>query len=514
MLSSISTNFWFHQTLPAAPPVLSLGIKEEKATMRSNGIIVQSQNNKKIRKLGKIADQIESYGSGLITLKDEYLKSEIKVLKNRLVEGESLDNILVEAFAVCIEAVWRTLGIKMVREQLIGAVAIHQGMIAEIKNGEDRILTAVLPAFLNALEGNGVHVVTFNDYLTKRDFARMEELYGFLGLTVGSVTNDVERPDRHKQYMADITYGTYAELCFDYLCDKRAANGAEHIQRELNYAIIDHADSILIDDAEPPLLYYFRKYQKLAGMTETAKTGEEQFREMYGKDVVVIPESRPVKRKDFEDLIFAGKKAKYDAIAEAVTEYHSRKQPVLIGTVSIEASEHISIILTERGIMHSVVYSKDLEKEANVIANAGREGAVTIVTNLAGRGIDIFLGGNPETETGRERIYEQNRVVVLGGLAVIGAERHESKRLDDQLRKRSGLRGDPGETRFYISLEDDFIRKYGSTRLQRIIKKTDPNQKTPIISHRLHREIDAAQLKAEDNSALICKQKMKCYAGQ
>ena len=481
--------------------------------MRNIRLLVQQRNNKKLRELEKIADQIESYGSGLNTLTNDYLKSEITMLRNRLMEGEALDDIIVEAFAVAREAVWRTLGIKMVREQLIGAIAIHQGMIAEIKNGEDRTLTATLPAFLNALEGNGVHVVTFNDYLARRDVTRMRELYSFLGLSVGSVTNDVERQDRHKQYMADITYGTYTELCFDYLCDKRVEDNTRHFHRGLNFVIVDHADSILIDDAEPPLLFYFRKYHKLAGMTETAKIGKEKFDELYGKNVVVIPASGLRKRKDFEDLIFKGKKAKYDAIAEAITEYHSRKQPVLIGTVSVEASVYISNILAERGIMHSVIYSNTPEKDAEIIANAGHEGAVTIVTNLAGRGIDIFLGGNPETEAGRERIYEQNRVVVLGGLAVIGTERHESKRLDDQFRERSGLKGDPGETRFYISLEDDLIRQFGSPGLQRIIKKTDPNQKYPIESSKLHREVDAAQRRAEEHYYSMIKQKIRGYEG-
>ena len=246
--------------------------------------------------------------------------------------------------------------------------------------------------------------------------------------------------------------------------------------------------------------------------SESVKS-EAKFNELYGRNVVVIPANGLRKRKDFEDLIFTGKKAKYDAITEAITEYHSRKQPVLIGTVSIEASVYISNILAERGIMHSVINSKDLKKDAEIIANAGREGAVTIVTNLAGRGIDIFLGGSPETETGRERIYEQNRVVVLGGLAVIGTERHESKRLDDQLRERAGLNGNPGETRFFISLEDDLIRQFGSPGLQRIINKTDPNQKYPIESPKLHREVDAAQRRAEEHYYSIIKQKIRGYGG-
>ena len=628
-------------------------------------------NNREIKKIEKIADRIEALDHEMQVLTDEQLRGKTELFRARLSEGETLDDILPEAFAVCREGAVRSLGMKPFRVQLLGGIALHQGRIAEMKTGEGKTLAAALPVYLNALEGKGVHVVTVNDYLAKRDAEWMGKLYGFLGLKVGCITNDVEDEARKQQYLADITYGTNSEFGFDYLRDNMALSKEDLTQRELNYAIIDEVDSILIDEARTPLIIsgrgvdsgpmcrnaddfvknlhadsdykidekdnqislteqgvakceehfgienfadadnielnhfvhqalranflmknnvdyivedgevmivdeftgrimygrrfsnglhqaieakehvkvrsedqtlatitiqnYFRMYGKLAGMTGTAKTEEDEFKDIYNLDVVVIPTNKPVIRTDLEDFVFATKKEKYDAIVEAVSEYHKAGQPVLVGTVSVEVSELLSKMLKKRGISHNVLNAKHHAKEAEIVADAGREGAVTIATNMAGRGTDIILGGNaafearrqmkkagftreqiefaegfeesgdPEMNAARreysqiiaevrsERVYEQNRVIALGGLAIIGTERHESRRIDNQLRGRSGRQGDPGETRFYLSLEDDLIKNYGGDKVQHIIGIIDPEHKGPIDSSKLIVAIESAQ---------------------
>ena len=495
-------------------------------------------NTKEVRKVEKIVDVIESYDEAMQALSDDELRGKTGEFKARLAEGETLDDILPEAFAVCREAAWRSLGMKHFRVQLIGGVVLHQGRISEMKTGEGKTLVATLPAYLNALEGRGVHVVTVNDYLAKRDAEWMGKLYSFLGLKVGCVIHAVEGKARHDQYMADITYGTNNEFGFDYLRDNMVTYKEDLTQRELNYAIVDEVDSILIDEARTPLIIsgrgvdssvmyrnantfvktlnegpdykvdekdnqvsltddgvklceayfkidnfsdpdnmelnhyvhqalranylmkkdvdyivkdgeilivdeftgrlmygrrfsnglhqaieakegvkvrsesktlatitlqnYFRMYNKLAGMTGTAKTEEDEFRDIYNMDVVVIPTNKPVIREDRQDSVYAHQKAKYKAIVNRVVEAHQTGQPVLVGTISIEISELISGMLKKRGVKHNVLNAKHHEQEAEIVAEAGRLGAVTIATNMAGRGTDIILGGNPDFEARKQ----------------------------------------------------------------------------------------------------------------
>ena len=640
-------------------------------------------NAKEVRKIEKTVDIIESYDEAMQALSDEELRAKTSEFKGRLAEGETLDDILPEAFAVCREAAWRSLGMKHFRVQLIGGVVLHQGRISEMKTGEGKTLVATLPAYLNALEGRGVHVVTVNDYLAKRDAEWMGKLYTFLGLKVGCVIHAVEGEARHEQYMADITYGTNNEFGFDYLRDNMVTYQEELTQRELNYAIVDEVDSILIDEARTPLIIsgrgvdsssmyrkantfvktlteeadykveekdnqialtddgvklcesyfgidnfsdpdnmelnhyvqqalranylmkrdvdyivkdgeilivdeftgrlmygrrfsnglhqaieakegvkvrsesktlatitlqnYFRMYNKLAGMTGTAKTEEDEFRDIYNMDVVVIPTNKPVVRNDMEDAVFAHQKGKYKAIVNKVVEAHATGQPVLVGTISIEISELISDMLKKRGVKHNVLNAKHHEQEAEIVAEAGRLGAVTIATNMAGRGTDIILGGNPEFEARRqmrkegytpeqilfatgfeksddpemnearthftelheqikaERAPEQKKVVELGGLCIIGTERHESRRIDNQLRGRSGRQGDPGTTRFYISLEDDLMRLFGGERMQNVLSRVGMDEDEPLEAGMLSRSIEGAQKKVEGKNFGIRK---------
>ena len=497
-------------------------------------LIFGDLNKKEVKKIEKIVDKIEALDESMQQLSDDELKHKTIEFKERLESGETLDDILVEAFAVCREAAWRSLGMKHFRVQLIGGVALHQGRISEMKTGEGKTLVATLAAYLNALEGKGVHIVTVNDYLAKRDAEWMGKLYNFLGLSVGCVIHAVEGKDRHEQYMADITYGTNNEFGFDYLRDNMVIYKEELTQRELNYAIVDEVDSILIDEARTPLIIsgrgvdsssmyidadsfvktlkkdedytieekdkqialtetgialcekhfnienfsdpdnmelnhyvhealhanylmkrdvdyivkdgeilivdeftgrlmygrrfsnglhqaieakehvkinaesktlatitlqnYFRMYNKLAGMTGTAKTEEDEFRDIYNMDVVVIPTNKPVIRDDLDDSIYSTKNAKYKAIVNKIVEVHKTGQPILVGTISVEISELISDMLKKRGIKHNVLNAKYHEKEAEIIAEAGRLNAVTIATNMAGRGTDIILGGNPDFE--------------------------------------------------------------------------------------------------------------------
>jgi len=640
-------------------------------------------NAKEVRKIEKIVDVIESYDAAMQALSDDELRGKTAEFKERLAGGETLDDILPEAFAVCREAAWRSLGMKHFRVQLIGGVVLHQGRISEMKTGEGKTLVATLPAYLNALEGRGVHVVTVNDYLAKRDAEWMGKLYSFLGLKVGCVIHAVEGKARHDQYMADITYGTNNEFGFDYLRDNMVTYKEELTQRELNYAIVDEVDSILIDEARTPLIIsgrgvdssvmyrnantfvktlnedvdykveekdnqvsltdegvklcedyfkidnfsdpdnmelnhyvhqalranflmkkdvdyivkdgeilivdeftgrlmygrrfsnglhqaieakegvkvrsesktlatitlqnYFRMYNKLAGMTGTAKTEEDEFRDIYNMDVVVIPTNKPVIREDKQDSVYAHQKAKYKAIVNRVVEAHETGQPVLVGTISIEISELISNMLKKRGVKHNVLNAKHHEQEAEIVAEAGRLGAVTIATNMAGRGTDIILGGNPDFEARKqmrkegytpeqisfatgfeksddpemldarakynelheqikaERAPEQQKVKELGGLCIVGTERHESRRIDNQLRGRSGRQGDPGNTQFFIALEDDLMRLFGGERMQGILERVGMDEDEPLEAGMLSRSIESAQKKVEGKNFGIRK---------
>ncbi len=591
-------------------------------------------NAKEIKKLERTADKVMALEDEMAALSDEELKAKTPEFRNRLANGETLDDILPEAFAVCREAAWRTLNMKHFRVQVIGGICLHQGRISEMKTGEGKTLVATLPTYLNALEGKGVHVVTVNDYLAKRDSEWMGQVYTFLGLTVGCVIHGISDKERKESYLADITYGTNNEFGFDYLRDNMATYKEELTQRELNYAIVDEVDSILIDEARTPLIIsgrgdestdlyrtadsfvrtlrieddyttdekdkkvsltdggvakaekyfrienfgdpenmeinhhvlealkahammkrdidyivkdgeiiivdeftgrlmfgrrysnglhqaieakegvlvraesktlatitlqnYFRMYNKLAGMTGTAKTEEEEFRDIYGMDVLEIPTNKPVIRDDLDDAIFSTQKAKYKAIVERIAEVHETGQPILVGTISIEISEYLSGLLDRRGIKHNVLNAKQHEKEAQIVAEAGRLGAVTIATNMAGRGTDIILGGKDCTEE------EHNRVVELGGLCIIGTERHESRRIDNQLRGRAGRQGDPGETQFYISLEDDLMRLFGGGRMQSVMDKFGMSDEA-IGAGMLSKTIENAQKKVESRNYEVRK---------
>ena len=642
-------------------------------------------NEKEVKKVSKIADKVMAYDEEMQALTDEQLREKTAEFQKSVQEGgETLDDILPEAFAVCREGAWRSLGMKHFYVQIIGGIVLHQGRISEMKTGEGKTLVATLPAYMNALEGKGVHVVTVNDYLAKRDMEWMGKLYTFLGLTVGCVIHGISEEERRAAYLADITYGTNNEYGFDYLRDNMVVYKEAMMQRELNYAIIDEVDSILIDEARTPLIIsgkgdkstdmykradgfvrtlkveddftieekdkqialtdegvekcekyfgvenfsdpenmeinhhvlqalkarnmmkrdvdyivkdgeivivdeftgrlmfgrrysdglhqaieakenvlvrsesktlatitlqnYFRMYQKLAGMTGTAKTEESEFRDIYNMDVVVIPTNKPVVRNDLQDAVYATEKGKYKSIVDRVEEAHKKGQPVLVGTISIEKSELIADALKKRGIKDfNVLNAKQHEKEAQIIAEAGRLGAITIATNMAGRGTDIILGGNPEFEAKKEmaangydedaiafatsfvqsddeellkareeyrkllekykeeRKAEQEKVVELGGLYIIGTERHESRRIDNQLRGRSGRQGDPGQTQFCISTEDDLMRLFGGERMQNIIQRLGVEEDEAIEAKMITKQIENAQKKVEGKNFSIRK---------
>ncbi len=641
-------------------------------------------NEKEVKKVSKIADKVMAYDEEYQKLTDQELRDKTEEFKERIKKGETLDDILPEAFAVCREGAWRSLGMKHFYVQVIGGIVLHQGRISEMKTGEGKTLVATLPAYLNALEGKGVHVVTVNDYLAKRDMEWMGKLYTFLGLTVGCVIHGITEEERRAAYNADITYGTNNEYGFDYLRDNMVIYKEDMMQRELNYAIIDEVDSILIDEARTPLIIsgrgdkstdmytkadgfvrtlkkdddftieekdkqislteegvakcekyfdvenfsdpenmeinhhvlqalkarnmmkrdvdyivrdgeviiideftgrmmfgrrysdglhqaieakehvlvrsesktlatitlqnYFRMYQKLSGMTGTAKTEEGEFRDIYNMDVVVIPTNKPVARDDLKDAVYATEHGKYKSIVDAVAEAHEKGQPVLVGTISIEKSELIADMLRKRGIKDfNILNAKHHEKEAQIIAQAGRLGAVTIATNMAGRGTDIILGGNPEFEAKKamaqegydedaiafatsfvqsddkellqarkrfnelhaqfkeERREEQEQVRELGGLFIVGTERHESRRIDNQLRGRSGRQGDPGKTQFCISMEDDLMRLFGGERMQSIVQRLGVEEDEAIESGVVTRQIENAQKKVEGKNFSIRK---------
>lgn len=578
-------------------------------------------NKKEIKKLEKIADRIEAFASQMEQLSDDALKEKTNEFKKRFQDGESLDSMLPEAFAVCREAAKRVLGMYPYRVQLMGAATLHDGNIAEMKTGEGKTLTSTMAVYLNAITGNGVHVVTVNEYLASRDANEMGQLYNFLGLTVGLNLNSLSKEEKRQAYAADITYSTNNELGFDYLRDNMVLYKEDRVQRPLYFAVIDEVDSILIDEARTPLIIsgqagrsaklyvqsnafvrmlkaeedytyeettkgvtltesgiskaerafgidnlfdlthvrllhsinqslkahvsmhrdvdyvvqdgeivivdsftgrlmkgrrysdglhqaieakegveiqnesmtmatitfqnYFRMYEKLSGMTGTAKTEEEEFRNIYNMQVVVIPTNRPIAREDRPDLIFATMEGKFKAVAADIAERHKKGQPVLVGTVAIETSEIISNLLDKHKIPHNVLNAKNHEHEAEIIADAGKKGSVTIATNMAGRGTDIKLGEG---------------VLELGGLAVIGTERHESRRIDNQLRGRSGRQGDPGITQFYLSLEDELMRRFGSDKMKAMMMRLGMDDSQPIQSGMVSKAVESAQKRVEGNN--------------
>ena len=575
-------------------------------------------NDKEIARYRKVVEKINALEPQMQALTDDKLTGYTNKFRERLANGETLDDILPEAFAVVREGSRRVLGMRHFDVQLIGGMCLHEGKIAEMRTGEGKTLVATLPVYLNALTGEGVHMVTVNDYLARRDSEDMGRLYRYLGLTVGLVVHDMDFPERKFAYSRDVTFGTNNEFGFDYLRDNMVIYPEQMVQRKLPYAIVDEVDSILIDEARTPLIIsgpgakstdmyavmakavaglregidytvdekqktvapadntipkvekilginnlyapenielshcftaalrakalmkrdrdyvvrngeiiivdeftgrlmegrrysdglhqaieakegvkiqresqtlatitfqnYFRMYDKLGGMTGTAKTEEDEFLKIYNLPVIVVPTNKPVIRKDYPDLIFKTKRAKYKAVGRAVTSLHAKGQPVLIGTTSITQSEELSAILKKNGIPHNVLNAKFHEKEAEIIAGAGQKGAVTIATNMAGRGTDIKLGeGVPE----------------LGGLFIIGTERHESRRIDNQLRGRAGRQGDPGASRFYLSLEDDLLRLFASDRISGIMDKLGMDEDEPIEHKLITNSIEHAQKKVE-----------------
>lgn len=646
--------------------------------------ILGSFNDKEVKRLFKIVDEIEAYEPQIKELTNSELKAKTDYFKDKIKNGATLDDILPEAFAVVRETASRTLGMRHYRVQLLGGIVLHQGRIAEMKTGEGKTLVATLPVYLNALTGKGVHVVTVNDYLASRDKEWMGKIYEFLGLSVGNIVHGISKEDRKKAYNADITYGTNNEFGFDYLRDNMVTYKEEMAQRELNYAIVDEVDSILVDEARTPLIIsgegnksthlytnaehfirtlkkevdytidekantvvltdesgipkaekhfaienlgdpanmeishhinqalkahalmkkdidyvikdgevvivdqftgrlmfgrrysdglhqaieakeglevrkesqtlatitlqnYFRMYNKLSGMTGTAKTEEDEFKHIYGMDVVVVPTNKPVIREDLSDAVYKTIEGKFKSVIREIEERHKTGQPILVGTISIETSELLSKLLKKRGIKHEVLNAKQHEREAEIVAQAGRFNAVTIATNMAGRGTDIVLGGNAEfmakrelkkrgyddyvismvtsfVETDNEEIKEARelyndiyaeinkttgeearKVKEAGGLAILGTERHESRRIDNQLRGRSGRQGDPGSSQFFISLEDDLMRLFGSERIQGIVDKIGMEDDEPIEAKILSKSIETAQKRVEGRNFSIRK---------
>ncbi len=657
-------------------------------------------SSKEIKRIRPKVDKVLSYDEAYSKLSDSELKAKTNEFKERLQNGETLDDILPEAFAVCREASWRVLGMKHFPVQIMGGIVLHQGRIAEMKTGEGKTLVATLPAYLNALTGDGVHIVTVNDYLARRDSEWMGKVYRWLGLTVGLIVNGLDTEERRAAYAADITYGTNNEMGFDYLRDNMVQYMADKVQRGHNFAVVDEVDSILIDEARTPLIIsgmgsrsselygfadnfvrtlkkykiaetdskanledlakevgadyivdekaktatltktgiqkaerffnvenlsdpdnltlshhinvaikahgimtrdidyvvkdgqvlivdeftgrimigrryndglhqaieakenvkiarenktlatitfqnYFRLYKKLSGMTGTAMTEVEEFREIYSLDAVEIPTNKPLARKDNTDVIYQTEQFKFNAIIEQIRQCHAKGQPVLVGTVSIEKSEKLSAALKRVGIKHNVLNAKHHDKEAEIVAQAGKLGAVTIATNMAGRGTDIMLGGNAEFlaksemrkleyteeliaeatafgDTDNEDIIEARekfkeleakykaeisgeaeKVREAGGLYIIGTERHESRRIDNQLRGRSGRQGDPGESKFFLSMQDDLLRLFGGDRMMSVMNSLPVDADMPIEVAMLAKQVEGAQRKVEGNNFAV-----------
>ncbi|OGR24293.1 MAG: preprotein translocase subunit SecA, partial [Desulfuromonadales bacterium GWD2_54_10] len=643
--------------------------------------IIGSKNERELKKLWPLVYKINAMEASIAKLSDEQLKGKTSEFKERHARGESLDAMLPEAFAVCREASKRVLGMRHFDVQLIGGMVLHSGKIAEMKTGEGKTLVATLPAYLNGISGKGVHVVTVNDYLARRDSEWMGRLYNFLGLTVGVIVHGVEDEQRRENYAADITYGTNNEFGFDYLRDNMKFSLEDYVQRGFNHAIVDEVDSILIDEARTPLIIsgpteestdkyyiidriipllkkgevmeveantlsgkrkaysgdftidekaksatlteqgvltvekllkvdnlydprniellhhtqqalrahamykrdvdyvvkdgevmivdeftgrlmpgrrwsdglhqaieakegvnienenqtlatitfqnYFRMYKKLSGMTGTADTEAEEFHKIYKLDVMVIPTNRPLLRPDFPDVIYKTEMEKFNAVIEDIKDHYAVGQPCLVGTISIEKSEVLAELLKRQGIPHNVLNAKQHEREAEIVSQAGRLKAITIATNMAGRGTDILLGGNPEAlakqwlranpestdeqyqavlaKCKAECAAEHDEVVKLGGLHIIGTERHESRRIDNQLRGRSGRQGDPGSSRFYLSLQDDLLRIFGSERVAKIMDFLKIEEGEAITHTMINKSIENAQKKVEAHNFDIRK---------
>jgi len=625
--------------------------------------IIGTKNEREIKRISSVVEQINALEPAITSLTDTDLHAKTDEFRSRIADGETLDDLLPEAFAVCREASKRILKMRHFDVQLLGGVVLHEGRIAEMKTGEGKTLVATLPVYLNALEGKGVHIVTVNDYLARRDAQWMSPLYQFLGLSVGIIVHGLTDEQRQESYNADITYGTNNEFGFDYLRDNMKYDSAQFAQRELNYAIVDEVDSILVDEARTPLIIsgpseestdkyykidkiiprlkagedytvdekartviltedgnikaekllgagnlydpsnidlvhhilqglkaynlfrrdvdyvvkdgeviivdeftgrlmpgrrwsdglhqaveakegvkienenqtlatitfqnYFRMYSKLAGMTGTAETEAEEFAKIFNLDVIVIPTNRPMVRNDHPDLIYKTEKGKFDAVIRDIEDCHKRGQPVLVGTISIEKSEHLSSLLNKNGIKHSVLNAKYHDKEAEIIAQAGRSHAVTIATNMAGRGTDIILGGNPSglsreilsdkpdytiddwnralAEAEKKCDEDRKTVLQAGGLHILGTERHEARRIDNQLRGRSGRQGDPGSSRFYLSLEDDLMRIFYSDRVSGLMGKLGMDDSMPIENKMVSKAIENAQKRVESQNFDIRK---------
>lgn len=660
--------------------------------------IFGSYSKKELARIEPIKQKVLDFESKYASMSATELKSQTDILKGRLLKGETLDDILPDAFAVCREAQWRSIGQKAFPTQIIGGIVLHQGRIAEMKTGEGKTITATMPSYLNALTGKGVHVVTVNEYLAKYQSEWMGKVYKYLGLTVGLIIHDMSNDEKRKAYACDITYGTNNEMGFDYLRDNMVTYQKDKVQREYNYAIVDEVDSILIDEARTPLIIsgpgdkstdlyafadnfakrltafkvveqdtkeetdnidgdyivdekaknatltpagvkkaesffnvdnlmdpehltlqhhinqaikahgimkrdvdyvvkdgeilivdeftgrlmigrrysdglhqaieakegvkveresktlatitfqnYFRIYTKLSGMTGTAMTEEAEFSEIYNLDIIEVPTFKPMVRNDYDDVIYKTENAKFNAVIEQIIECHAKGQPVLVGTVSIDKSELLSSMLKKRGIKHEVLNAKQHEREAEIVAQAGKKGAVTIATNMAGRGTDILLGGNAEhlaiadlrkqglsdeqilqatsySETDDQEIItlrnnyhelekkykesikpEAEAVCEVGGLYIIGTERHESRRIDNQLRGRAGRQGDPGASRFFISLEDDLMRLFGGERIQALMDRMNVEEDQAIETKILTNTIESAQRKVEGRNFSIRK---------
>jgi preprotein translocase subunit SecA len=629
--------------------------------------IFGTKNERDLKLLQPYAAAITELEPGIKKLSDSQIQAKTGEFKEKLNQGASLDDILIEAFAVVREVAWRTVHMRHFDVQLVGGVVLHQGKIAEMKTGEGKTLVATLPSYLNALSGKGVHIVTVNDYLAKRDTEWMGPIHKFLGLKVGTIQHEMPDHERHEAYRSDITYGTNNEFGFDYLRDNMKFRWSDIVQKEHNFAIVDEVDSILIDEARTPLIIsgpteestaiyykvdnlirklkkekhflideksrtvalneegvaqaenilnignlydlthmdtihainqalkahhlfrkdvdymikdgkviivdeftgrlmpgrrysdglhqaleakekvrieeeyqtlasvtfqnYFRMYEKLSGMTGTAVTEATEFQSIYELDVVEVPTNKTLIRHEYPDVVYRTAKEKWDAACEEITENYKTGRPVLVGTISIENSEHLSSLLRKKGINHVVLNAKYHESEAKIIAQAGRVGAVTLATNMAGRGVDILLGGNPDhltreefskkgidleenhqeefnralAETKKITDQEQKKVLELGGLHIIGTERHEARRIDNQLRGRAGRQGDPGSSRFYLSLEDDLMRIFGSDRISGLMARVGMEEGTPIEHNLVTKAIERAQKQVEGQNFTIRK---------
>lgn len=579
-------------------------------------------DRRELRRINKIANKVESYAKQMSKLTDEQLQAKTDEFRERYKKGESLDHMLPEAFAVSREGAKRVLGLYPFHVQIMGGIVLHEGNIAEMRTGEGKTLTATMPVYLNAISGKGVHVITVNEYLSKRDATEMGQLYNWLGCSVGINNSEMSPDQKREAYKADIMYSTNSEIGFDYLRDNMAVYKEDQVQRGLNYALVDEVDSILIDEARTPLIisgpgtgtsklykqtdrfvkqlkkdvdykidlesktvsltdegikkaekYFnlknlydpentalthhldqalranyimlldkdyvvqdgevlivdsftgrvmegrrfsdglhqaieakegveiqeenktmanityqnlFRMYNKLAGMTGTAKTEQEEFREIYNMETITIPTNRPVQRKDEPDLLYPTLQSKFAAVVDRIKKLHAKGQPILVGTVAVETSEYLSQLLDKENIPHVVLNAKNHAKEAEIVKNAGQKGAVTIATNMAGRGTDIKLGPG---------------VREIGGLAVIGTERHESRRIDNQLRGRSGRQGDPGLSQFYLSLEDDLMKRFGGDRIKAFLERMKVNDEDAVIKSRfLTHQVESAQKRVEGNN--------------